>query len=277
MKFWTDEWNKHGTCSDFAHDPIKYFDSALKIRKSLPDFGIRSGKSYKVEEVIDLVKGLTGAEPEIACNLNSNNKDVQLWEIRLCYDKPDPQGLGLVHRIRNCPFQLSHYPDGKRKGPCKTDQDVALLNPLLSDLDKEWPNLKNPVRRGNMIFWTDEWNKHGTCSNFAYDPFKYFDSALKIRANLPDFGITSGASYKVEEVINLFEGLTGAKPEIACNLNSNNKDFQLWEIRLCYDKSDPQGQGLVHKIRNCPSKLSHYPGGKSKGPCLTDQDVINVP
>ncbi|KAK8498686.1 hypothetical protein V6N12_000988 [Hibiscus sabdariffa] len=84
---------------------------AANIRQSLPDFGIRPGDQGKVEDVIELVKAFTGAEPEIACNRNSITKDVQLWEIRLCYDKPDPQGQGgLVHQIRNCPFPLSHYP-----------------------------------------------------------------------------------------------------------------------------------------------------------------------
>ncbi|KAL4278477.1 hypothetical protein GQ457_03G024380 [Hibiscus cannabinus] len=203
MKFWTDEWNKHGTCSDFAHNPVKYFDSARQIRKSLPDFGIRPGDKRKVKEVIKLVKGFTGAEPEIACN--------------------------------------------------------PLLNQFRPELDNEWPNLKNLVPKGNMKFWTDEWNKHGTCSDFAHNPVKYFDSARQIRKSLPDFGIRPGDKRKVKEVIKLVKGFTGAEPEIACN-------------------PDPQGQGgLVHLIRNCPFPLSHNPGGKPKGPCLNDQDWMYVP
>ncbi|KAK8665072.1 hypothetical protein V6N13_005261 [Hibiscus sabdariffa] len=123
------------------------------------------------------------------------------------------------------------------------------------DLDKEWPDLKNPlVTSVNMKFLESELKKHETYSDFAHDPFNYFNSALQIRASLPDFGIRSGASYKVEEVIELVKGLTqshlehfrdhatgltGVEPEIACNVNSNNKDVQLWEIRLCNHKPDP--------------------------------------
>ncbi|KAK8714552.1 hypothetical protein V6N13_149742 [Hibiscus sabdariffa] len=152
----------------------------------------------------------------------------------------------------------------------------SLLKPLRPGLDREWPNLKNPlVPAANMDFWEHEWDKHGTCSDFAHHPVKYFDSAVQIRKSLPDFGIRPGASFKVKKVVELVKALTGAQPEIACNINSNNKGFQLWEIRLCYDKPDPQG--LVHKIRDCPFQLSHYPDGKPKGPCITDQDVINVP
>ncbi|KAK8539012.1 hypothetical protein V6N13_110220 [Hibiscus sabdariffa] len=137
----------------------------------------------------------------------------------------------------------------------------TLFNPLRPDLDNEWPNLKNPVPNENMQFWTEEWNKHGTCSDFAHNPVKYFDSARQIRQSLPDFGIRPGDQGKVEDVIELVKAFTGAEPEIACNRNSITKDVQLWEIRLCYDKPDPQGQGgLVHQIRNCPFPLSHYPG-----------------
>ncbi|KAK8539017.1 hypothetical protein V6N13_110225 [Hibiscus sabdariffa] len=50
------EWMKHVTCSDFAHEPFKYFKSALQIRASLPAFRINPGDKYKVKEVIALVK-----------------------------------------------------------------------------------------------------------------------------------------------------------------------------------------------------------------------------
>ncbi|KAK8665091.1 hypothetical protein V6N13_005266 [Hibiscus sabdariffa] len=68
------------------------------------------------------------------------------------------------------------------------------------DLDKECSDLKNPlVTSVNMKFWESEWKKHGTYSDFAHDPFNYFNSELQIRASLLDFGIRSGANYKVEE------------------------------------------------------------------------------
>ncbi|KAK8539022.1 hypothetical protein V6N13_110230 [Hibiscus sabdariffa] len=52
--------------------------SQIPIRASLPAFKINPEDKYKVEEVIELVKGITSAEPEIECNVNNNTKDVQL-------------------------------------------------------------------------------------------------------------------------------------------------------------------------------------------------------
>ncbi|KAL4278300.1 hypothetical protein GQ457_03G024370 [Hibiscus cannabinus] len=178
MKFWTDEWNKHETCSNFAHNPVKYLDFARQIRKSLPDFGIRPGDKRKVKEVIKLVKGFTGAEPEIACN-DANDSPVE-------------------------PYNSGHPFVPQPPTPVTK----PLLNQLRPDLDNEWPNLKNLVPKGNMKLWTDEWNKHGTCSDFAHNPVKYFDSARQIRKSLPDFGIRPGEKRKVKEVIKLVKGFT---------------------------------------------------------------------
>ncbi|GMI65280.1 hypothetical protein HRI_000197300 [Hibiscus trionum] len=100
LQFWEREWNKHGT-----------FGRAYPILNLAPE------KKYKVQDVIKLVKRLTGGKPEIACNVNRTTKLVQLWEIRLRYHKPDPQGL--VHLIRDCPFQLSHNSGGRAKAPCR--------------------------------------------------------------------------------------------------------------------------------------------------------------
>ncbi|XP_052478519.1 ribonuclease MC [Gossypium raimondii] len=33
--FWFKEWMKHGTCSDFAHHPLSYFQSAIQLRTNL--------------------------------------------------------------------------------------------------------------------------------------------------------------------------------------------------------------------------------------------------
>ncbi|GMI77855.1 hypothetical protein like AT1G14220 [Hibiscus trionum] len=78
LQFWEREWIKHGTCSDFAHDPLNYFKFALQIRASLLDFKIKSGDNYKVEDVISLVDRLDSVEPEIACNVNRTTKVIQL-------------------------------------------------------------------------------------------------------------------------------------------------------------------------------------------------------
>ncbi|KAH1047238.1 hypothetical protein J1N35_038022 [Gossypium stocksii] len=93
-KFWEYEWEKHGTCSDFPDDPLTYFNSALYLRDGLNTSlntivrvgrGVCKTVQQVAEEVFDILK----VYPEIACNKNPNSTQKQLWEIRLCYDRPN--------------------------------------------------------------------------------------------------------------------------------------------------------------------------------------------
>ncbi|KAH1045521.1 hypothetical protein J1N35_036305 [Gossypium stocksii] len=49
ISFWYGEWKKHGSCSDFAHRPLSYFQSAIQLKKKLsPVMGLTSGSTYTV-------------------------------------------------------------------------------------------------------------------------------------------------------------------------------------------------------------------------------------
>ncbi|XP_039045563.1 ribonuclease MC-like [Hibiscus syriacus] len=142
------------------------------------------------------------------------------------------------------------------------------LTPIQSNLISLWPDLKNPNRTA-YVFWGHEWDKHGTCSDYPYDPFRFFDSALTLRQGLtsPVMGLTRGNTYTVQQVINKIQNLTQALPEIACNTNRTTGVVQLWEIRLCYNRPASSSQ-LVNTIRNCPHQLP-VRNGTITGPCKT--------
>ncbi|XP_022754210.1 uncharacterized protein LOC111302682 [Durio zibethinus] len=56
------------------------------------------------------------------------------------------------------------------------------LNPILSDLQSLWPNLRDPNNLNqNFIFWGHEWTTHGMCSDYPNDPRDYFNSAVLLR------------------------------------------------------------------------------------------------
>ncbi|TYG99144.1 hypothetical protein ES288_A10G172200v1 [Gossypium darwinii] len=104
-RFWKYEWKMHGTCSDYPTDPLQYFNSALKLKRGLKTIvRFRPGTKKTVQEFVDEVFDVLKAYPEIACNENPSRTRKQLWEIRLCYDKPKPGKL--PKKLLNCIHQL---------------------------------------------------------------------------------------------------------------------------------------------------------------------------
>ncbi|KAL4368217.1 hypothetical protein GQ457_05G034740 [Hibiscus cannabinus] len=118
--FWWKEWSKHGTCSDFPSKPFDYFDSALQIKLQLPaSLGLSSGTTQSLQDIFNAISSAVKAKPELACNRNASTNKLQLWEVRLCYERPAPNEL--VKTIRDCP---SSWP---AKGPCTSPQDQVTL------------------------------------------------------------------------------------------------------------------------------------------------------
>nr|KJB71664.1 hypothetical protein B456_011G136200 [Gossypium raimondii] len=124
-QFWEYEWKKHGTCSDYPDDPLTYFKSAVKLRLGISTI-VRFGRqtSWTVKQVADEVFDVLKAYPEIACNLNPRGTQKQLWEIRLCYDRPNPRQT--PHILINCTHIL-HVRKGKIIGPCKSLSDTIFF------------------------------------------------------------------------------------------------------------------------------------------------------
>ncbi|KAL4291065.1 hypothetical protein GQ457_14G007410 [Hibiscus cannabinus] len=119
LGFWEYEWTKHEKCSDYPNNPLDYFDYALKILEGLPAaYKFASGKPFDVQYVINVIYRLLNAKPEIACNMNINIGKAQLWEIRLCFQRPVLPGL--IKSIWDFLYQLAHDPRGRAKAACQT-------------------------------------------------------------------------------------------------------------------------------------------------------------
>ncbi|KAL0372466.1 UNVERIFIED_CONTAM: Extracellular ribonuclease LE [Sesamum calycinum] len=91
-RFWTHEWEKHGTCSESVLDQHSYFEAALNIKnkvnllKVLEDAGIQPNDNlYKSSEIRAAIKAGIGYTPAITCNTDLS-KNRQLLEIYLCVD-----------------------------------------------------------------------------------------------------------------------------------------------------------------------------------------------
>uniref|UniRef100_A0A8C6UV64 Ribonuclease T2 n=1 Tax=Neogobius melanostomus TaxID=47308 RepID=A0A8C6UV64_9GOBI len=120
--------------------------------------------------------------------------------------------------------------------------NVSLIEDLIPDMDKSWPDLISPE---SPKFWKYEWQKHGTCAAKAESlnsQHKYFSKALELyhKADLDSvlkkFGITPSKQYypfaHIEEVIDSFYGI---KSKIQCVHPSKNAVYQiLGQIEICF-------------------------------------------
>ncbi|CAM9002058.1 unnamed protein product [Rhodiola kirilowii] len=92
IKFWTHEWEKHGTCSESILDQHSYFQSTLALKtksnilQSLISTGIKPDDGfYSLADIKDAIKQGTGFEPFIECN-NDSSGNSQLYQVYLCVD-----------------------------------------------------------------------------------------------------------------------------------------------------------------------------------------------
>lgn len=89
-KFWSHEWEKHGTCSGL--DERSYFLRTLGLRQSidilsaLQNAGIKADDgSYSVTEIEEAVQQAIGHKPGLECNRDSSGKR-QLYQVYVCVD-----------------------------------------------------------------------------------------------------------------------------------------------------------------------------------------------
>ncbi|KAF3431469.1 hypothetical protein FNV43_RR26200 [Rhamnella rubrinervis] len=108
IKFWSHEWDKHGTCSESVLDQHGYFQAALSLKKQvnllqiLQSAGIKpNGDSYSLEDIKGAIKGATGLTPWIECNTDTSGNS-QLYQVYLCVGT---SGSNLIE----CPV----FPHGK--------------------------------------------------------------------------------------------------------------------------------------------------------------------
>ncbi|KAF8378451.1 hypothetical protein HHK36_029791 [Tetracentron sinense] len=92
MKFWSHEWEKHGTCSESVLDQHGYFKATLDLKNKvnllqiLKSSGIiPNGRFYSFNGITKAIKGATGYTPGIECNVDEAGNS-QLYQIYLCVD-----------------------------------------------------------------------------------------------------------------------------------------------------------------------------------------------
>jgi len=90
-KFWSFEWEKHGTCSYMM--PFGFFMLALDIyainylQTILNNASILSGDNYNRNRIISTISKFVGVKPEVMCSKTSSKHVI---EIRLCLNTPYP-------------------------------------------------------------------------------------------------------------------------------------------------------------------------------------------
>nr|GMD15173.1 intracellular ribonuclease LX-like [Ipomoea batatas] len=91
VRFWSHEWEKHGTCSGLKqHD---YFQKALQFKtkanllQNLKNAGIepREGEHYTIEEIKSAIEEGVGFSPFIECNVDPMGNH-QVYQVYLCVD-----------------------------------------------------------------------------------------------------------------------------------------------------------------------------------------------
>ncbi|KAK4399806.1 Ribonuclease 3 [Sesamum angolense] len=91
-KFWSHEWEKHGTCSESVLDQHSYFEATLNIKDKvnllqiLEAAGIRPDDNfYKVDDIKEAIKAGTGYAAAVECN-SDPSRNGQLFQVYLCVD-----------------------------------------------------------------------------------------------------------------------------------------------------------------------------------------------
>nr|POE59842.1 ribonuclease 3 [Quercus suber] len=92
FRFWSHEWEKHGTCSESQIDQHDYFEAALNLKKKVnllqilriariePDDGF-----YSLDNIVRAIINGIGHTPRIECNKDSHGNS-QLYQIYFCVD-----------------------------------------------------------------------------------------------------------------------------------------------------------------------------------------------
>lgn len=151
---------------------------------------------------------------------------------------------GMEHCHSDINYWTLHglWPDNGQHCNSSWHFNSSLIEDLLPDMEKSWPDLLNPSSTG---FWKYEWGKHGTCAAEAESldsQHKYFSKALELHHKvdldsvLKKFDINPSKQYysfgQIEKAIN---GFYGVNSKIQCVHPSKNDNFQiLGQIEICF-------------------------------------------
>ncbi|KAL0964672.1 hypothetical protein UPYG_G00327400 [Umbra pygmaea] len=132
----------------------------------------------------------------------------------------------------------------------------TLIQDLLPDLLRFWPDLRNPA---SSSFWKYEWNKHGTCAAKAESlnsQHKYFDKALELYKKMALNDLLNRSNIVPSKAYYTFDHIEGAifnfytvKTKIQCNFPEGQNFQMLGQIEICFN-SDFQLEDCVHSERD---------------------------
>ncbi|KAK9671303.1 hypothetical protein RND81_12G020600 [Saponaria officinalis] len=109
---------------------------------------------------------------------------------------------------------------------------------IKSDLDKNWPNLKNV--KDNEGFWAHERKEHGSCMTSVLDMPRYFKKALQwnkafnILDILKKHGFNPGGSYSTDKIKKTIE--TELKFDVLLSGANSLTKYYLLEAAFCIDR-----------------------------------------
>ncbi|XP_071385830.1 ribonuclease T2 [Centroberyx affinis] len=151
---------------------------------------------------------------------------------------------GMEHCHPNISYWTLHglWPDKGIDCNSSWPFNSSLIEDLLPDMEKSWPDLRNPL---SFTFWKYEWHKHGTCASKAASlnsQHKYFSKALELYHKvdldsvLKKFNIIpSEKYYSFPDIEAAIENFYGVKPKIQCVHPSKDSDVQiLGQIEICF-------------------------------------------
>lgn len=132
---------------------------------------------------------------------------------------------------------------------------IFQIQRLENSLKSSWPNLV--LGNTNRGFWSDQWNRHGSCTTFTQ--FNYFSHAMNLRSryNIKTILASRGIhamriSYRVSVIVDAIKRHTSVEPRVVCVFDRYHTYVS--EIQLCFEA--PTASILI----DCP-----YPRNKNCG------------
>ncbi|KAK9819716.1 hypothetical protein WJX72_001609 [[Myrmecia] bisecta] len=159
---------------------------------------------------------------------------VRQWPTTACemyHCQDPPQGLGFsIHGL------WPNNDDGTFPSFCSRKKfRRSDLGELIDDMNKYWPSVKG----SNEVFWTHEWEKHGTCAGPQLPTeHEYFAAALQLHKTLNiEDGLSAAnivpsnnAAYDTADLVAALKDSLGFAPIITCHNGS------LEEVWFCINE-----------------------------------------
>ncbi|KAL8150171.1 hypothetical protein V2J09_019979 [Rumex salicifolius] len=114
LKFWSHEWNKHGTCAESTFSAQRdYFQAALDLKDqtnllgALKSQGMEANDEfYNLEDIKQAIKKGTGFEAWVECNIDEEGNS-QIYQVYMCVDKSGKKLIKCPVIPRgNCPSRV---------------------------------------------------------------------------------------------------------------------------------------------------------------------------